>query len=131
MIDRLRSIMARALHKYHEYKKRQSLIEKLLPSTIIVCEQVDHAESLLKQQQRHSQENLSVQQRLEEAETLHVQLSFHLGCRFFMCFSVPHPPFGSGSRRPFLKRICADPDPKQWYWTEFFKNLEFFTAINI
>ena len=69
MIDRLRSIMARALHKYHEYKKRQSLIEKLLPSTIIVCEQVDHAESLLKQQQRHSQENLSVQQRLEEAET--------------------------------------------------------------
>ena len=69
MIDRLRSIMARALHKYHEYKKRQSLIEKLLPSTIIVCEQVDHAESLLKQQQRHSQEKLSVQQRLEEAET--------------------------------------------------------------
>ncbi len=35
----------------------------------MLCEQVDHAESLLVQQQRHSQENMLLQQRLDEAET--------------------------------------------------------------
>jgi hypothetical protein len=44
----------------------------------IAFRQVDHAESLVEQQQRHIQENLSLQQRLEEAETERNQLEREL-----------------------------------------------------
>jgi len=44
----------------------------------LLFRQVDHAESLVEQQQRHIQENLSLQQRLEEAETERNQLEREL-----------------------------------------------------